>query len=119
DWLNEAARRRGTEFRIEQNFEEGEWVGAGEPLMYVTGSLVHLVDLETLLLQKLGAACVAANNAYVMCATLPSTAFLAMDARHCAGREMAEQMAYAAAVGSLAARKHAGAKGFVGNATDA
>jgi len=119
DWLNEAARQRGTEFTVEQNFDEGEWVGAGEPLMYLTGSLAHLVDLETLLLQKLGAACVAANNAYVMCATLPGTAFMAMDARHCAGKEMAEQMAYAAAVGSMAARKHAGAKGFVGNATDA
>ena len=119
DWLAAAARHRGTEFKVELNFDEGEWVGAGEPLMYVTGPLVHLVDLETLLLQKLGACCVAANNAYVMCATLPGAAFLAMDARHCAGEEMADQMAYAAAVGSAAARKHAGAKGFIGNATAA
>jgi len=42
-----------------------------------------------------------------------------MDARHCAGTEMAELMAYAASVGSAAARKQAGAKGFVGNANDA
>jgi nicotinate phosphoribosyltransferase len=42
-----------------------------------------------------------------------------MDARHCAGAEMAEMMAYAAAVGSAAARREVGAVGFVGNATDA
>ncbi|MEQ8805494.1 MAG: nicotinate phosphoribosyltransferase [Rhodospirillales bacterium] len=119
DWLNEAARARNTDFRIEPNFAEGQWVGAGEPLMYVTGSLEHLVDLETLLLQKLGACCVAANNAYVMCATLPKVAFMAMDARHCAGTEMADQMAYACAVGSQAAREQAGAVGFIGNATKA
>ena len=50
----------------------------------------HLVDLETILLQKLGPACVAAFNAFTMCADLPKVAFLAMDARHCAGLEMAE-----------------------------
>jgi nicotinate phosphoribosyltransferase len=42
-----------------------------------------------------------------------------MDARHCAGTEMAEMMAYAAAVGSQRARRKAGAVGFVANATDA
>jgi nicotinate phosphoribosyltransferase len=54
-----------------------------------------------------------------MCVDLPKTAFLAMDARHCAGAEMAEMMAYAAAVGSAAAQREAGAVGFIGNATDA
>jgi nicotinate phosphoribosyltransferase len=42
-----------------------------------------------------------------------------MDARHCAGAEMVEQMAYAASVGSAAAKRDAGAIGFVANATDA
>ena len=42
-----------------------------------------------------------------------------MDARHCAGAEMAEMMAYAASVGSARARSETGAKGFVGNASDA
>jgi nicotinate phosphoribosyltransferase len=87
--------------------------------MYISGSLYNLVDLETLYLQKLGPACVAAYNAYTMCVDLPRTAFLAMDARHCAGSEMAEMMAYAASVGSEAARREVGAKGFIGNATDA
>jgi nicotinate phosphoribosyltransferase len=119
DFLETMARERRTRFSIELNYAEGQWVGAGEPMIYVTGSLYHLVDLETVYLQKLGPACVAAYNAYAMCVDLPKTAFLAMDARHCAGAEMAEMMAYAAAVGSAAAKREVGACGFVGNATDA
>ena len=119
DWLERVAAARGVRFEIELRHAEGDWVGAGEPLLYLTGSMVNLVDLETLYLQKLGAACVAAYNAYAMCCDLPKTAFLAMDARHCAGTEMAELMAYAAAVGSRAAVRDVGAHGFIGNATDA
>jgi nicotinate phosphoribosyltransferase len=80
---------------------------------------VQLVDLETIFLQKIGPACIAAFNAYTMCADLPRVAFLAMDARHCAGLEMADMMAYAASVGSDRARRKVGAKGFIGNATRA
>ena len=119
EWLNSVAAERGTEFAIQCQFEEGEWVGAGEPLMYLSGSFHHLVDLETLYLQRLGAVCVAAYNAYAMSRSLPKVAFLAMDARHCAGIEMAEMMAYAASVGSNAAKQECGAVGFIGNATDA
>ncbi|HXP95623.1 MAG TPA: nicotinate phosphoribosyltransferase [Telmatospirillum sp.] len=119
DWLERVARERETRFQIELNYREGDWVGSGEPLMFITGSFFHLVDLETLYLQKLGAACVAAYNAYTMCVDLPEVAFLAMDARHCAGEEMAELMAYAASVGSEAAKRANNAKGFVGNATGA
>jgi nicotinate phosphoribosyltransferase len=54
-----------------------------------------------------------------MCADLPNIAFLAMDARHCAGLEMAEVMAYAASVGSARAKRKVNAKGFIGNATAA
>lgn len=119
DWLQAVMQARSTPVSIELNFQEGEWVGAGEPMMYITGSFVNLVDLETLYLQRLGAACVSAHNAYQMCVDLPHVGFLAMDARHCAGTEMAEIMAYAASVGSQAARKAVGARGFIGNATDA
>jgi nicotinate phosphoribosyltransferase len=119
EFLVGMAAERGIRFEIELNHPEAAWVGAGEPIMYVTGSLYHLVDLETVLLQKLGPACVAANNASAMCADLPKVAFLAMDARHCAGAEMAELMAYAAAVGSEHARRVAGAVGFVGCAAAA
>jgi nicotinate phosphoribosyltransferase len=118
-WIEDVLAARGSTAAIEPKYAEGDWVGAGEPLLYITGSFFHLVDLETLCLQKLGAACVAAYNAFTMCADLPKVAFLAMDARHCAGTEMAELMAYAASVGSRAARSRAGAIGFVGNATDA
>ena len=119
EFLKGMAAERGVNFNIELSHPEGAWVGAGDPLLYVTGPLVHLVDLETVLLQKLGPPCVAAYNAYAMCADLPKVAFMAMDARHCAGAEMAAMMAYAAAVGSALAQREAGAVGFVGCATDA
>ncbi|MFZ0693212.1 MAG: nicotinate phosphoribosyltransferase, partial [Alphaproteobacteria bacterium] len=90
EWLEELALARKTKFDIDLRYQEGEWAGAGETLLTVTGSMRALVDLETLYLQKLGPACVAAYNAYSMCKDLPHTAFLAMDARHCAGTEMAE-----------------------------
>ena len=117
DWLRAVAAQRGTAFDIELVHEEGEWVGAGDPLLYLTGSFAKLADLETLYLQKLGAPCVAAHNAYQMCVEMPGAAFLAMDARHCAGAEMQDMMAYAASVGGRAAQRE-GAKGFVGNATN-
>ena len=119
DWLQSIAEQRNTEFKVDLVYPEGKWVGAGEPIMYITGSLVHLADLETILLMKLGPASVAAFNAFTMCADLPAVAFLAMDARHCAGLEMAEIMAYAASVGSARAKRKVGAKGFIGNATEA
>jgi nicotinate phosphoribosyltransferase len=119
DFLEATAAARGEKFDIELAHPEGAWVGAGDPILHVTGSLFHLVDLETVLLQKLGPSCVAAYNAYAMCADLPKVAFLAMDARHCAGAEMAAMMAYAAAVGSAVAQREARAIGFVGCATDA
>jgi nicotinate phosphoribosyltransferase len=119
DWIRQVAEARGVKIGIDLCHDEGEWVGAGDPMIYLTGSLKHLVDLETLYLQKLGSACVAAHNAFVMCCDMPKTAFLAMDARHCAGADMAELMAYAASVGSAAARRDKDAIGFIGNATDA
>ena len=119
EWLEETGRARNTAVELDMRYREGKWVGAGEPMMYITGSFFHLVDLETIFLQKLGPACVAAYNAWTMCADMPKSAFLAMDARHCAGREMAEMMAYAASVGSARAKRKVGAVGFIGNATHA
>jgi nicotinate phosphoribosyltransferase len=117
DWLTIVAAARGTSFEIDVVYPEGSWVGAGEPLAYITGSFIALSDLETIFLQKIGPACVSAHNAYQMCLALPEVAFLAMEARHCAGAEMQEMMAYAASVGSAAAQDE-GAKGFIGNAND-
>ena len=115
EWLDVAATERKTEFRIDLNHAEGQWVGAGEPLLYISGMFSQLVDLETLYLQRLGAPCVAAYNAFTMCVELPEIEFLAMDARHCAGTDMAEFMAYAASVGSAAAQLETGAVGGVGD----
>jgi nicotinate phosphoribosyltransferase len=117
EWLHGVAAARGTKFDIDLEHAEGAWVGAGEPIVYIAGSFVQLSDLETIFLQKIGPACVAAHNAYQMCLALPDAAFLAMEARHCAGAAMQEMMAYAAAVGSAAAQRE-GAKGFIGNAND-
>jgi len=117
DWLETVAAARDTAFDIDLMYPEGAWVGAGEPLVYITGSFVQLSDLETILLQKIGPACVAAHNAYQMSLALPQVAFLAMEARHCAGGEMQDMMAYAASVGSTAAQRE-GARGFIGNAND-
>ena len=118
DWLESTAADRGADFNIELMYDEGQWVGAGEPLLYITGAMTDLVDLETLYLPLLGPACVAAYNAFEMCAAMPNTGFMAMDARHCAGAAMADMMAYGASVGSNAARAAKGAIGFIGNATD-
>ncbi len=117
EWLATVAAARDTQIDVDLMYPEGDWVGAGEPLAYITGSLVQLSDLETILLQKIGPASVAAHNAYQMCLALPNVAFLAMEARHCAGAEMQDMMGYAASVGSNAAKRE-GAKGFIGNAND-
>ena len=118
DWVEQVARQRKAAIEVELLYKEGEWVGGGEPLLLIRGPLYHVVDLETHYLQRIGPPCVAAHNAYRMCCDLTKVAFFAMDARHCAGAEMAEMMAYAAAVGSEAARRDVGATGFLGNATD-
>lgn len=117
EWLQETAKLRNTHFKIDEMYKEGSPVGAGEPLYYITGSFEHICDLETLFLQKTGAACVAAYNAYTMCVDLPHVDFIAFGARHCAGAEMSALMDYAASVGSKAAQEKVGAKGFIGNAT--
>jgi nicotinate phosphoribosyltransferase len=119
DWLKRVAGEQGFAVDVEFVRDEGQWVGAGEPMLHITGSLRRLVETETLFLMKIGPASVAAYNAFTMCADLPRIAFLAMEARHCAGLEMEELMAYAASVGSARAKRKAGAVGFVGNATAA
>ena len=53
-----------------------------------------------------------------MVSSLPYASFLAMDARHCAGTDMADLMAYGAFVGSESAKKEKDVVGFIGCATD-
>ena len=118
EWINQVISARGGSITVKECFEEGAWVGAGEVLMYLSGLLSYLADLETIFLQKLGGPCVAAYNAFGMTSDLPNVAFIAMDARHCAGKEMQELMAYGASVGSKKAQKELGAVGFIGSAND-
>ena len=118
DWISSVVTSRGHKLNIKECFIEGAWVGAGEVLMYISGKLSVLTDLETLYLQKLGGACVAAYNTFGMASDLPKVGFIAMDARHCAGAEMQELMAYGASVGSKKAQKEQGAIGFIGSAND-
>ena len=114
-WLKDIEKIRKTKFDITMCYEEGSWVGAGQPLMYIKGLFSQLVELETIYLQLIGPASVAAYNAYMMCVELPNTKFMAMDARHCAGPDMHELMAYGASVGSKRAKKEIKAKGFIGS----
>ena len=118
DWIKSIAKERGIKINTSTPFKEGEYFGAGEPILYIKGSFKNLVDLETLFLQKIGPACIAAANAFQMCIDLPKTSFIAMDARHCAGSDMSNLMSYAASVGSKAARKN-NAKGFIGTSIQA
>ena len=118
DWLEAIVKERKSNVNIKRCFKEGSDVGAGEPMIYISGSMLLLVDLETALLQKIGATCVAAYNARSMVESLPNTSFLAMDARHCAGADMADLMAYGAFVGSQRVKSEGQAIGFIGCATD-
>ena len=118
DWITLVVNSRGQKIDVSECFKEGAWVGAGEALMYIKGKLTVLTDLETIFLQKLGGACVAAYNTFGMASDLPKVAFIAMDARHCAGAEMQELMAYGASVGSKKAQNEQGAVGFIGSAND-
>ena len=115
EWLKKIEKTRETKFDITMCHEEGAWVGAGQPLMYIKGLFSQLVELETIYLQLIGPASVAAYNAYMMCKELPETKFMAMDARHCAGPAMHELMAYGASVGSTRAKQEVQAQGFVGS----
>ena len=118
EWLQAIVKERKGSVNIKRCFKEGDDVGAGEPMIYISGSMLILVDLETSLLQKIGATCVAAYNARSMVESLKKTSFLAMDARHCAGTDMADLMAYGAFVGSERVKSEGEAVGFIGCATD-
>ena len=119
EWFKKVEKTRKTKFMIKLCHKEGDWVGAGDPLIYISGYFSKLVDLETIYLQLIGPSCVAAYNAYIMCKESPNTRFLAMDARHCAGSSMHNMMAYGASVGSQKAIKENKAKGFIGTSCEA
>jgi nicotinate phosphoribosyltransferase len=114
---SDVSMKDGYALSVRPTVKDGTLVASGKPLMYVTGSMEILSEMETLFLQRVGFACVSAYNAYRMALALPKAAFLAMDARHCTGDDMHLSASYGASVGSDLARRN-GAKGFVGSSTD-
>ena len=52
DWLQAIVKERNGSVNVKRCFKEGEDVGAGEPMVYISGSMLVLVDLETALLTK-------------------------------------------------------------------
>ena len=106
------------EAKVTRFVSEGEVVPSERKLMEITGSMKKLSEIETLLLQKTGFPCVAANNAYEMCLAIPA-GFMDMHARHGSGAEMNILAAYGAKVGSEAARAaNRAVKGFIGSSQD-
>jgi len=53
EWLEHIIAREKINASYKLAFPEGEWVGAGLPILYLKGSFKQLVTLETILLQKL------------------------------------------------------------------
>ena len=102
---------------IRRLYEEGAIVPDQKPLFTYSGSLAALLELETLVLQRVGFACVTAYNAYKMAMNLPKTAFIDMHARHATGDSMTRLAAYGASVGSRMAKLN-GAIGFVATSQD-
>ena len=103
--------------KITRLYEEGAFVPDQKPIFLYTGSFAALLELETLVLQRVGVACTCAFNAYKMAMNLPQAAFIDMHARHSTGDDMTLLAAYGASVGSRMA-KLAGALGFVGSSQD-
>lgn len=103
--------------KITRPYEEGAFVPDQKPLFAYTGSYAALVELETLILQRTGVACVSAYNAYKMAMNLKKVAFIDMHARHAPGDDLSLLAAYGASVGSRIAKLN-GAIGFVGSSQD-
>ena len=102
---------------ITRLYEEGAFVPDQKAIFTYTGSYAALSELETLILQRTGVACVSAYNAFKMAMNLKKVAFIDMHARHSPGDDMSHLAAYGASVGSRIAKLN-GAVGFVGSSQD-
>jgi nicotinate phosphoribosyltransferase len=117
DVLRQHYPAQAPELKITRLYEEGAFVPDQKPLFTYTGSFAALVELETLILQRVGMPCVSAYHAYRMATNLKKAAFIDMHARHATGDDMSLLAAYGASVGSRMA-KLAGAVGFTGSSQD-
>jgi nicotinate phosphoribosyltransferase len=108
----------GADVRIIHRALEGSVVPPETALLVYQEALSRLVELETGILQRTGVPCVAAANAADVVRAMPTVAFIAMHARHCAGDDMVRWCEYAALVGSQAVkRENPAALGFIGGST--
>ncbi len=105
------------DYKIISQYNEGDIVKANEVLFFLEGSFEKLVELETIILQKIGLPCICAYNSYKIALSLKNTPFIAMEARHTSGREMLHLTSYSCALGSKMAVKE-GAKGFIGTSVE-
>ncbi len=105
------------DYKIISKYNEGDIVKAQEVLFFLEGSFAQLVELETIILQKIGIPCICAYNSYKIALSLKNTAFIAMEARHTSGEEMLYLTSYGCALGSKMANKK-GAMGFVGTSVE-
>jgi nicotinate phosphoribosyltransferase len=105
------------EVKIFLPYKEGEMVfGGGNPMMYMFGVYQDVANIETAILQRIGGPSAVAINSKEMCRLHPLVPFVEMGARHCAGTSH-PYYAYGVWVGSEAAKREFGAKGFVGTST--
>ncbi|HMH19509.1 MAG TPA: hypothetical protein VK572_15335 [Burkholderiales bacterium] len=117
DMLRQYYSTRAEPLKITRLYEEGAFVPDQKPIFTYTGSFAALVELETLILQRVGVPCVSAYNAYKMATNLKKVAFIDMHARHSPGDDLSLLAAYGASVGSRMAKLN-GAIGFVGSSQD-
>jgi len=115
--LRECYPQSAAPLKIVRLYEEGAFVPDQKPIFTYTGSFAALVELETLVLRRVGTACVSAYNAYKMTSDLPKVGFIDMHARHACGDDLSVLAAYGASVGSRIA-KLSGAVGFLGSSQD-
>ena len=106
-----------TPLKITRLYEEGAFVPDQKPIFLYTGSFAALVELETLILQRIGVACVSAYNAFKMATSLQKVPFIDMHARHSPGDDLSLLASYGASVGSRIAKLN-GAVGFIGSSQD-
>jgi len=117
DVLRQYYSAQAEPLQITRLYEEGAFVPDQTAIFTYTGSFAALVELETLVLQRVGVACVSAYNAHKMATNLKKVAFIDMHARHSPGDDLSLLAAYGASVGSRMAKLN-GAVGFVGSSQD-
>lgn len=115
--LQQAKEELKVNYILHQPYHEGDAIPMLKPLFFLEGKFSQLSELETLLLQSIGAPFVVAYNAYIMCQTLPKASFISMGARHYTTSQQANIIDYGISVGSKKAQAE-NCKGFIGTSTD-